>query len=601
MLLFRKQKLEVFGRAVIPIVIWSSVAASVHYAAIFSSSVQISAVAMFVGGLCAICVSCFSYVIRGEELFPKTHQRKFFCLAFLAGIFLAVHEHLMYFLFTTELVVKANIINYLWPAFSFLLSLMYLKEKKSNWVSSDLLLIAIAFFGAFMIFNTPLTHQENHIKPKILGFISQDIFFLFLALISSMSAAIYFTLSEVLATLIPSKRNFMLIPLVVSALVSIPLFLQLTPGIHSEITALLPGVFLGFLAIWLSNELWISAKATSKSHAFSSIAYFIPLLSAFILYFTATVTITLNLMIGAFLIVIANVILHSENKNIGTINASLLLIILFSGIALYYEPKPYAGSYTTLEVSVTVFAFLSAFLLNRVSQRRNDEYKKMEGVLDFFIKKLSESTHTSPYSNFLSDKIKVAIVDFYIARSNNYHEAYLSLIDAVNSFLDTPEEKSRITQTVISWRNIKKPAVSTGEFIVLLMLSLIIIVFSTFYHQNSFLGALIYTAFSASVSFVIFIIYEYDRRSDINNNQVEDISIDIDKHLNQAIKIYLPASIDPQLKENTNYLIKQKNAKLQTIKAIKVKNFLFKNRGITLIFIFIIGLEIFSLWNTKQL
>ena len=191
-------------------------------------------------------------------------------------------------------VLEVALINYLWPIFTILFSLIFLK-KKSNWLLIPA--IALAIVGVFLV----ITQNEQISLDGIINNLSNNPIAYALGLLAAISWGLYSVMTRYLST--NNEGGGVYLFFLVSALLLfiIRLFIpeesNWNLGVIGEIFAL-------SLTVAISYNCWDASMRKGNVVFLASCSYLIPFLSTLITSIYLHITAGISLWIGCALIII---------------------------------------------------------------------------------------------------------------------------------------------------------------------------------------------------------------------------------------------------------------------------------------------------------
>jgi len=488
----------------IPILIWSFTATVVKS---FSLQEEGFSVAFY----SIIFASIFSFIFtlyKDKKYFNQNIKilkttPKVLVLIFITGIFICGHYFSIYYIFSTDYVVQGNIINYMWPLFSFILSKTITNKNTKYSKSSDSLFVFMAFIGAvFIVSGDELSlNFINH--PTLLS----------ISIFSALSAAIYFALSNKIKDYLQGNFIHFSLPLL-STLFILLLIFFIYPEIaivRKEVIYL--GLVLGLFSIFIGNTAWTITSYITKSHAFSSIAYFVPVFSTAAILYYNNEPYNNYLLTGLILIVISNILIHFSKEIVHTVNICFAIIILYSGVSFLVAPLSEAKQNSIVNIIATIFTFFAAFLLNRVwNQKKDEELILFDLLIDFnkFIKMLEIPKQEKEYilndfKDKLIEKNDAFTIQHYLTTLYNQYDSKI------------PESIFSLMRKLYQ---IQTSSISFPEFLIITMLSSVSAVYVILYRDYTLMGNLMSVIFASSVSYITYILYDFDKQGFLNKNKI---------------------------------------------------------------------------------
>jgi drug/metabolite transporter (DMT)-like permease len=229
------------------------------------------------------------------QKYSKSDFLKMFGMGFL-GIFL--YYVFIYKSFELAPAGEANIINYLWPVFVVIFSILLLKEKFNR---TTLIAILLSFAGAILVFSKGGGVEIS--GEHALGYLL------------ALGAAVSYGLFSVLGKKLPfDKYSGMLAYYVSSFVLIVPTMLLFSgfaiPESPSTILALL---FLGGLSSSIAFVFWFKALALGHTHKIANYIYITPFLALVFVYFINGEATPLVSILGLVLI-LGGILLQARNK-----------------------------------------------------------------------------------------------------------------------------------------------------------------------------------------------------------------------------------------------------------------------------------------------
>ncbi|RNC84782.1 MAG: DMT family transporter [Balneola sp.] len=524
---------------VFSILVWSGVAAFIRRVSEDTDPIQITYISIFFGCFFSIL---YAIVLDKEKIKPFGKlflaDTKLQLFGILSGIFLVLHYFSIYYIFSTDYVIKGNIINYLWPVLLYLLLKIYNKKKQYS-APSDFIFLIMSFLGVAL---TLSPKQEM----GMLFFFSSNLYFI-LSILSAISAALYFFFSTRIRNKLESDALFFTIPLLTGLIISsLPFWIQ-NSIYEINLNSVLAGFFLGFFSLSSANIAWIYATSINKNPSFPSIAYFIPVLSTILVIVINGDTVDHLIISGLALVFVANIFIHIRQHSISEIKISISLLIIFLSISILTTPGEDSINSSLTEIAATIFALFAAFLLNRVWKKNEHENLILSEVINLAQKQIN----SNKYANSIILSFEKGILDMYICGSKSLKEKYLQLRNIIEYYIEDELERHELLSKIRVWYFQKNPVVSNPELLMLFLLGGISIIQLLASRTPSLLGDFTFTIYSATITFIIYIIYEYDRFGVVKKDNIESISGDL-SFLDPSKEIYIPR----KLERHFEYLIK---------------------------------------------
>ncbi len=251
--------------------------------------------------LSAFAAIALWWLYKGESLSGKFHMMP---KAYLAGIFgFTLYNVLFIYAMKTGPLFEISLLNYTWPAFLIVFSMLVQKTKPEGMA---LLGIAACFAGAGFVFASrgPLSFSGVHVTM----------------LLGLTAGFLWGAYSSVLKH-VPIKSDQVAVFFLMTGLVTLGLHLWLEPT-EWPATALRWGALVVFASGRIAYLFWNYAMKHGSPRLLGSLSYFIPLVSALLLATFGFARHSPYLMLGATLVVSGCIVI-----NLKTISANVSLMM----------------------------------------------------------------------------------------------------------------------------------------------------------------------------------------------------------------------------------------------------------------------------------
>ncbi|MFC1800513.1 DMT family transporter [Nanoarchaeota archaeon] len=279
------------------ILLWSAVPAIAKLALSELNNLQV----LFYANLIGI-FSLFSVVLFQKKLthFSKYNTKDYIRMFGMGFLGLFTYYILLYSSFSLAPAGQANMINYLWPVFIVIFSIIILKEKFNY---KTILAILVSFIGALIVFTRGnlSNFQNQHSFGYLLAFVAALCYGLF----SVLGKKLHY--EKVTSILIYYISSFILIT------PTVLIFSEIT--IPKSITTILSLLFLGGLANSIGFIFWFKALKIGHTHKMANIVFLNPFLALIFVYFINAEIIPLISILGLVLI-ISGILIQINNSNI---------------------------------------------------------------------------------------------------------------------------------------------------------------------------------------------------------------------------------------------------------------------------------------------
>lgn len=290
-----KERLAYFYLA-LTILLWSAVPAVAKLALAELNNLQILFFNNIIG---IISLSAAAILMKKTHHFSEYRAWDYLRMFGMGFLGLYLYYILLYGSFSQVPAGQANMINYLWPVFVVIFSILILKEKASF---KTFLAILLSFIGALIVFSRgDLASLQNDAHGYLLAF----------------GAAVSYGLFSVVGKKLRYEKFTSMLVFYVSSLILITptVFLFSKFALPQSLTTLLALIFLGGMANSLGFVFWFKALEKGRTHKIANMAYLTPFLATVWVYFLNNEVIPLISFFGLILIVGGILLQLKEGKN----------------------------------------------------------------------------------------------------------------------------------------------------------------------------------------------------------------------------------------------------------------------------------------------
>lgn len=259
-----------------------------HHQYLFYSSI-ISFLSLFV-------VSIYNGKIK--EVF--TYSKKIFLVLFTLGFLDFLYYLLLYFGYKNTNGLEVLVVQYTWPIFIVLLSLVILKE---NFTIKKLLSLIFGFIGVSLV----LTKGEF----SSLDFSQIDV--LLIVMLGAFSFALFSVLSKIVTINATNAVMIYFLSAIIYSIITVSNYSSFVlPSSFDWISILVNGVFLN----GISYLFWIKALQTFDASKVAPFIFIAPVLAAFFLILFFDEKVLVVYFIGLFFVIISGLINSLKSKKI---------------------------------------------------------------------------------------------------------------------------------------------------------------------------------------------------------------------------------------------------------------------------------------------
>ncbi|MCM8812713.1 MAG: DMT family transporter [Candidatus Omnitrophica bacterium] len=291
----KKKKPNGYIYLVLPILFWSIVPSAAKFALKELTHLQI----LFYNNVIGIVTMLAIIIAQDKTHHFKSYRLKDYAIMFgMGALGLFLYYTCLYGSFSYAPVAQANILNYLWPAFVVIFSIIFHKQRFNH---KTLIGIGLSFFGAFIIFTRGdfTSFSNEYTKGYILAF----------------CAAVCTALFSVLGKKLPYERMTSMFVYYVASLVLVTptMLMHSTFVVPRQMPTVFSLLFLGVCATALGFVFWFKALHNCCTYKMANLVYFNPFFALIFVYFFHKESIPLSAAFG-LLFNLAGVFFQISNK-----------------------------------------------------------------------------------------------------------------------------------------------------------------------------------------------------------------------------------------------------------------------------------------------
>jgi drug/metabolite transporter (DMT)-like permease len=280
---------------ILTIILWSLTPAVAKLALGELNNYQLLFYTSIVGVISLFFVNLFQGKLKLLSKYKKKDYLIMFGMGFL-GIYL--YYILLYGSFALSPAGKANVLNYLWPVFIIIFSILILKEKFNF---KTILAIILSFLGAFIAF----TKGDFNLSGN------QYIFAYILAALGAVCYGLFSVLGKKLEY---EKFSSMLIYYISAAILIIPTSIFVSGFVFPKsVITIISILALGGIMNSIAFVFWFKALKAGDTHKTANFIYAVPFLAMIWTYILNSEPISIASLIGLALIVIG-IFIQLTNK-----------------------------------------------------------------------------------------------------------------------------------------------------------------------------------------------------------------------------------------------------------------------------------------------
>lgn len=277
------------------LLLWPPVPAIAKLALKELNNLQILFYNNLIGALSLWVIVLFQKKLKHFSEYKKRDYLNMFGMGFLG---LYGYYALLYSSFDMIPAGQANMVNYLWPIFVVIFSIVILKERFNY---KTILAILVSFIGALIVFTRGnLTNFQNDYTYGYL---------------LALGAAVCYALFSVIGKRLPHEKfTGMLVYYISSLILVTPTMLVFSRlVIPTSIVTILALLFLGGLANSVGFVFWFKALEMGHTHKVANIIYVSPFLSLIFVYFINYEIIPV-VSISGLILIISGILIQIKNR-----------------------------------------------------------------------------------------------------------------------------------------------------------------------------------------------------------------------------------------------------------------------------------------------
>ncbi|MFH1257283.1 MAG: DMT family transporter [Candidatus Diapherotrites archaeon] len=284
-----------YAYLLLTIILWSGTPAAAKIALGELNDFQLLLYANLVG---LISLSFAVLIQKKLHHFLEYKKSDYVKMFFMGVLGLFLYYVFLYESFTLAPAGQANIINYLWPIFVVIFSILLLKEKFNL---KTITAILLSFFGALLIFT----------QGDLAAFANEYTFGYMLA----AAAAVCYGLFSVLGKKVHFESYTSMLVYYLSSMIPVIVAVYLLGGIvlPAKIETIAAVIFLGGFANSLAFVFWFKALELGHTHRMANGVYAVPFLALAWTYLLNNEAISI-ISIAALVIIVSGILIQYKNK-----------------------------------------------------------------------------------------------------------------------------------------------------------------------------------------------------------------------------------------------------------------------------------------------
>ncbi|MDB2562916.1 DMT family transporter, partial [Sulfurimonas sp.] len=362
--------------------------------------------------------------------------------------------------------IQANILNYLWPILTSIMSIYIFKNEKRKFGLYELSLLGLSFLGAMLV-AWDIT-ASNPFGTFHFGYI--------IALLAAVFAALYLNFIFKLKRFIKSTQVIYFSALTIA----LPFTILFTYIFNLSIDFSLDSVpwllYLSIVVFGGGQYVLIKSMEIDNMVTITSLAYLTPLFSSVMLNVFLDEPYTNTIVLGGLLIIFSNILLSNSFSHFYAHNGALIGFISI-GIITYIDPTFFRVTETDNNIGgylSAIFSILTGFTLSRVwnKNQKEDEYLvDINEKLKKYEFSISEKTALYKFIQRITD------LDF-AKNSTNIKNSSIDLLKSFDSLKTITNKKIDFHEIEIllkKWMLLKVDKVSKAELNLLIILGGLVI------------------------------------------------------------------------------------------------------------------------------
>lgn len=423
-----------------------------------------------------------------------------------SGIFIAFYYLCFYYSLHNGPRIEMNIINYLWPIITMILSVYVFKNKSEKLSFYQWLLVVVSFIGSvYIAFDNSILFFGNGLDFTYL-----------ISFGAAISAGLYLNFNMKLNKYFTSSLYIYFVALIASLVTLLLFYLLVKPKLIINSETIIGILFISIIIFVGGQITWAEALRHSNSIIVASLSYFTPILSASFLNFFLGDKLSTRLVFGATMIIVSNFLLNLKNKNFKATSAAFSFFTI-GGLYIFMT----IGNINSIRLGeigflMQLFGILVAFIYSRIHdmKRKSNEYLiNINNYLINIYNSIDNDNRKLILSEFI-DELFISILDLeYNTNSNLYKNYTINVLTNVEELSRNVSEITRDNNIYDNICSLKKDirkfiiysnySISYSERIVIWLLGIMSIASFFLTREMSFISDIFTLGFSMAIIFLL--------------------------------------------------------------------------------------------------
>ena len=459
-----------------------------------------------------------------EEI--RNVDRRSWLLLGVLGASLLAYYICWFYALTHVSLLHASVLNYLWPMFLLLLAPAIAMPKRQRVQSLEWIFVIAAFLGALLMLlgDRPLNRLfEVEFQPGHLAALGGALMagFMFNLAPRIRHDKVFSTVGGVYVTALA---------LVAPAAILLAILDPKTASLAWPETPLL--LLYGLVICGMGHLIWVYSLERYPSQGLAALVYCVPVLALLwvALFFPDESRFVRSAVVGACLVVVPNLVLHSPYRQANASTASFIGGLVCGLLCLPDSPIDAASRNLGMVGTFSaVFGLVVAFGLNRMAGNNRGQstaLAKISAELTSLLSSLQGSVSSQKLESVrdAADRLLQSMVEFdFAAATRSYEDQVAAVHEAMNPLRRLEESLSnddlrpeiRRTVTVLmesvdQWLALREERLSKGETFSVWAMGLLGIMTFILNRPDAVVGDISAVAYSSAIIFLLFSLRDFD-------------------------------------------------------------------------------------------
>jgi len=520
---------NLYPAAIIAIICQSTLAATAVFGLSYVNFMTFALMNQF--AILIFCLLAVTFVLRGnffsvyiESITRVLSSLKHTFLLLLSATAVIGSDLSLYYALTISPKIEAYVIQAIWPILAICFGMIFIKSRWGKIRKGTIFLVFLSFFGAVLIVSQGNISIDSNVSYGYLA-----------AFFCACCGATFTIINPIILDKFTGNNKYLSslqLHFTLRILITPILAIYIIENEQLDFNAqALPFAIWSGVVVWgIGSSLWTYVYSAAKDLSVSSLPYVITVGNVFFLFLIHDEPLSYLTLISASLILISNILIHSNYRYFHT-NIVFLSSIFIIGLLVIYVPSSNFKSPIEIGYIGTVFAIVASFVLNRLVAR-NQKTAELFSSLSSDVAIISEATKNHKSATYIKgnfDSILCSIIDYDYADNERKRDDVLRGIFACETNIrrqllakhsntnnnEVFDHFNDFSSKLSQWASTRSEYLSKSEIIVLGVLGLVASLSSILQREGDIWSDCIAILISSAFVFLLSTIrdYSYNRNS----------------------------------------------------------------------------------------